>query len=524
MYIKKVLFFKIMAICLTVCIAIDTLGYAAPNLRANLMFEETNLTPDEKRTGNLKQTILSEHEIKKRLKSILESLRPDFEGKEELSLRKFEKHVRKLNRKLGFSYYILNINDPISMIVLNIKNLYTSLKHKKPIGVLASLFALLCLYFHPVASDFSKSSRSGHQRQTIWIAGKIAFIIPLSALALVFLLSETLPIRLIIWWGTGAIINFIQAYFYRDRFLAHEVKETYINACVQKLKEMKVISLSKDEEHRVSTYEPLQGFKKTISISDLNEIEEKFVEDVYKYVNPEILTSNQLQDEEKSDVAKLKEWMKLEPVFPIDVTLLSNFKGLIFKKGQLFGSGWNWMGERPLKDTSFSPPDFHYGVDISEYENTDEDGAIIPMDTDIKAVLSGTVRIVDEQKVIVESKDGKMVIYKHITPLVKQGQKVHKGDNIARFSQFKVFNLPLPPHLHLQVLNGKFPSPENHATYDEYIKKLVEYIEAIESKNSFDPLLLWPNILKNSKIEKDDTKNKSSSFILQGSKEAMQFL
>lgn len=42
MKIKKGLFFKIAAICVSTCFFIDTIAYAAPALRLNLMFNGVN--------------------------------------------------------------------------------------------------------------------------------------------------------------------------------------------------------------------------------------------------------------------------------------------------------------------------------------------------------------------------------------------------------------------------------------------------------------------------------------------------
>ncbi|NQV04631.1 MAG: hypothetical protein HQ532_03940, partial [Candidatus Omnitrophica bacterium] len=63
----------------------QNIAYAAPNLRANLMFDAVNKWQSEERVKEVKGITLSKSETIKRLKLVLAPFKPNFKEKEELS-------------------------------------------------------------------------------------------------------------------------------------------------------------------------------------------------------------------------------------------------------------------------------------------------------------------------------------------------------------------------------------------------------------------------------------------------------
>ncbi|MGD9015358.1 MAG: sigma-70 family RNA polymerase sigma factor, partial [Candidatus Omnitrophota bacterium] len=194
----------------------------------------------------------------------------------------------------------------------------------------------------------------------------------------------------------------------------------------------------------------------------------------------------------------INEWRDLGPAFAIDVKDLPGFARFVFREGASYGAKHNWMGATPDNY-------FHTGVDIFEYETTDGSVRSIPLGTPVRAILSGTViqgKGELNEDVVIQTAEGKLVRYGHITPSVDVGSQINKGEIIGIFNKSE-YVPTATPHLHLEVINGKFtlPSPNTYDNQEEYELALAKYIAELASIQSFDSLLLWPNLADNSKIE-----------------------
>ncbi|NQT76031.1 MAG: hypothetical protein HQ566_05880 [Candidatus Omnitrophica bacterium] len=139
--IEKALYFKIVAICVSICFIVDTTIYAAPTLRMNLMFDNTD---KENRSERGLSAILKEQQIR----DVLQSLRPDFGEKKELSGKEFEAHIKKLAEDLNIDYSVRR-EGATRFFEGVLQDASCYLHNRDFIGVLSTLFRLLILSGQP---------------------------------------------------------------------------------------------------------------------------------------------------------------------------------------------------------------------------------------------------------------------------------------------------------------------------------------------------------------------------------------
>ena len=200
--------------------------------------------------------------------------------------------------------------------------------------------------------------------------------------------------------------------------------------------------------------------------------------------------------------AFINEWRNLNPVFPVDINDIAADKGLYFRKGTTYGSRYNWMSSESWPRDEL----FHSGIDIVEYVSAREETTSISWydGVSVKAVIGGTVVFSDDNMVIIVTEGDKVVVYKHVVPLVQEGSIINAGGQIAEITGAHGV---LVPHLHLAVMNNvtDLPRQEDYDGHFGWFQAMLKWNAEKEQSHSFDPLLLWPDLTAKYIIESDDS-------------------
>ena len=195
--------------------------------------------------------------------------------------------------------------------------------------------------------------------------------------------------------------------------------------------------------------------------------------------------------------------------------LPKDFKGVYLRRGAEYGSQWNWLNSKPYSVEGYS----HRGIDIFEY--TDGQGLVkdIPLGTSLGSLVEGVVvqgldvDYPSGDEVIIQTKTGKLVRYGHIQPLVAVGERVVKGQLIAKLN-------PSPqdsrskPHLHLEVMSAKTEIKTSSPRKDfarelDYERALIAWLKELSAVSAaVDPLVEFPEVAQSLKAE-NETKDKA---------------
>ncbi|MFC1620699.1 hypothetical protein ACFL2G_00190 [Candidatus Omnitrophota bacterium] len=320
---RKVLF-KIIAICVSVCIFFHAIAYAASNLRNNLMLDEIS-NEDNQRIVNAEKRIAMENEAEKKIKVVIEYLRPSFEGKDELSGLEFEKHIKKIAKELNTDYLRVrenainflpnNFGYGLRGIFSSISSpIFTSLFNRIIVAVLLIIIGIpLFFIFEHLALMGYSNSKTSHDfsgekhKYKVIIASPWSAIVPLTVFVLTLPSLQdaislcmhsanyfsVLPVILpsIIVASVYLTTTFLNLGYAMpataDEHLRHELKHVYIFLFLEKLVKMGMVDLSVEKTNKLLGYHqglPIDS-KDKITIYELEKIENMIVNALQGHLN-----------------------------------------------------------------------------------------------------------------------------------------------------------------------------------------------------------------------------------------------
>jgi len=322
--IKKVLLFKVVSICVSICFFASTIAYSAPpTLRPNLIFDKAGKEEGKKVIQGALQVVYTKTEIKKYIKPIFEKLRPDFKGKDKLTGLEFEEHIKKIAEELDLDYIRINDN-PVTLIPntykYQIRPFFLFIPEmpllRKIIFVILRSSLAVIWYLLSIVGGFTPDAvgpwfTDKENKYIVRMNGPWAFVVPLSIFALVYTAARIVSIKWFIgvatFWGISAVMSIRNSDDKkRDFNLRHELKHIYANFLVEELIAIDALDLSAKQAQELLPFEhgiiPFLS-NNEITISELGKLEEMVIEALYGHISikdastiPEVPSSPHLEE------------------------------------------------------------------------------------------------------------------------------------------------------------------------------------------------------------------------------------
>lgn len=258
MKILKDLFLKFVVICLSICLLVNTTAYGIPTLRSNSIFDKINEKEDKERVGVATNVVESKNAFKKKVRTVFESLRPDFSREEKLSVKEFEEYIGQKAKELGIEYVHIKSNT-WNTIPINIMGMIQNARNRTWLGFFVHTLGLLTLTIQfmqtPLAKDKEVKEISDIMIES---TGKFGFVTPMILLGT----FVTVGLYDFLVFPIMSIILNLFLYSLSKRFLAHELEHAYITLLIHKLIKEKVVNITYRE------FNALMGIEDSFSLSD----------------------------------------------------------------------------------------------------------------------------------------------------------------------------------------------------------------------------------------------------------------
>lgn len=297
-HVRKVLFCKILAISVSICVFVNTMGHAAPGLRVPLMHGKMGNNQNSEREAivieEVQYSIAYNNEVKEKIKATLKGLRPDFEDKEKLSTTEIDMYFGQKSKEFGIDYKHVKaygLNNPI----ISLKHMFDAIISLDFPFLMLSTVSLWMLSFAATTS-IGGDVEDGLKIRIV-TTGIFASFVP-------FVLWILMQFGIVkeYWFfdsvkallSTGFNLLF---YALSGRFFIHEIKHAYPQLYYLKLQKEGVIKadISVGEfndllgfEHDLSLLDPLQH--KYIKKDDFIELEDRVIKLIVE--NPDALSDD----------------------------------------------------------------------------------------------------------------------------------------------------------------------------------------------------------------------------------------